>query len=81
MFQDVGYSNYTVEGTEFICMKKAHPDGEFDRFYGDNPQLEYAQVCPLFSAGEAIQMDVEGEDWGNLTEDQKSIHDAYKELP
>ena len=41
---DFGYSNYTVEGTEFFCAKSLHPDGHFDRFYGEDKRLEYAAI-------------------------------------
>lgn len=59
--EDYGYSNYTTEGTQFRCIKAAHPKGDFDRFYGETPDLEYAQQCPEFKPGNSFSMDVEGE--------------------
>lgn len=76
IFQDHGYSNYTVEGTTFECGVSAHPDGEFDRFYGDEPKLEYAEKCPHFAAGESIDMDVDRENIETLTEEQRIIFDG-----
>lgn len=73
IFQDFGYSNYTTEGTTFICSQSAHPKGEFDRFFGDNPDLEYATNCPTFVGGESIEMDVDRENYDELTDEQKII--------
>ena len=53
LFLDHGYSNYTTEGTTFSCKIKAHPDGEFDQFYGEEAKLQFANVCPQFSPGES----------------------------
>lgn len=73
VFVDYGYSNYTVEGTTFSCALGAHPDGEFDRFYGEDKRLEFANECPKFAEGEAIHMDVESQELPNLTPDQLAI--------
>lgn len=70
---DYGYSNYTTEGTEFTCAKNLHPDGSFDRWYGKEPKLDYAQQCSGFEAGEAIRMDCDHEDLDSLTPEQKEI--------
>ena len=67
VMQDVGYSNYTVEGTEFSCLKKLHPDGEFDRWYGEEPRLGFAAKCDGYRAGTCIELDVDGE-WETGTE-------------
>lgn len=64
--QDTGYSNYTVEGTNFTCLKGAHPKGTFDQFYEEAPELKYAQECPLFVPGERIEIDVDGGNWDGL---------------
>ncbi len=61
VLQDSGYSNYTVEGTEFSCLVNAHPNGSFDRWYGENDLLKYAIGCPKYSEGGAILLDVDGE--------------------
>lgn len=74
IFQDYGYSNYTVEGTEFYCGKKQHPDGHFDRWYGEDARLQFAEKCPTFEAGDPIEMDVEGEAFNSLSYEQRSIY-------
>lgn len=73
VFHDFGYSNWTVEGTNFHCAKKLHPDGDFDRFYGENPRLEFAHECNGFVEGEPINMDVESEGIADLTPDKLEI--------
>jgi hypothetical protein len=60
-FIDYGYSNYTVEGTYFCCGTNHHPEGSFDRFYGDDPRLEYGQQCPYYSRGKPVEIDVDRE--------------------
>jgi hypothetical protein len=77
-FIDYGYSNYTVEGTEFYCAKKLHPAGHFDRFYGEDKRLEYAETCGGFEAGEAIDMDVEEEGLPDLSEEQREIYQSVE---
>ena len=62
--QDFGYSNYTVEGTEFVCLKRVHPDGDFDRFYGENPRLKHAEKCSYFIKGDGLDIDCDWEDGG-----------------
>lgn len=74
IFQDYGYSNYTVEGTEFACAKKHHPDAPFDRWYGGDIRLRFAKTCPCFSKGEPIELDVEGEGFATLSDEQKRIY-------
>lgn len=63
---DYGYSNWTVEGTTVVCMVKAHPKPEFDRFYGENPDMQFAAQCPRFSPGGAHLLDVDHEDLSTL---------------
>lgn len=64
---DYGYSNYTVEGTTFACGKLLHPEGSFDRFYGEDWRLSFAEECFGFEPGEAIWVDV----------DEENLADAY----
>lgn len=73
--QDVGYSNYTVEGTEFVCLERVHPEGDFDRFYGENPRLEHAKVCKTYEKGDGLVIDCDWEDGGieNYTSDPEII--------
>lgn len=73
IWEDYGYSNWTVEGTDFTCAKGAHPDGTFDRFYKVNTKLAYGKDCPKYEEGEPISMDVEHENVSDLTEEQKVI--------
>lgn len=56
---DHGYSNWTVEGTDFICKVGLHPDGTFDRWYGDDKRLWYASDCASYAEGEVEQHAVE----------------------
>ena len=56
-----GYSNWTVMGADLFCLKKAHPDGEFDIFYSESKELKYAEKCDHFTKGESGLFDVEGE--------------------
>ena len=72
IFQDEGYSNYTVEGTMFYCALEQHPDGEFDRWYGEDIRLDY--VCARYESGEPIYMDVEREGLSELTPEQRAIY-------
>lgn len=53
-YQDYGYSNYTVEGTEANCPK--------DRFYGVHPALKYAESCCGFAPGHPVDVDVDHDD-------------------
>ena len=62
IFADYGYSNYTTDGTYFRCAKRLHPNGEFDRFYGEDKRLDFAQTCPGFEAGEGVQLDCDLEE-------------------
>ena len=73
IFADFGYSNWTVEGTEFSCAKNAHPAGSFDRWYGEEKHLEFAEICPTFEAGDAIYMDCDCEQIDTLTPEQRII--------
>ena len=84
LFEDYGYSNYTVEGTTFTCMLNKHPEGSFDRFYGEDEKLLYADECPDFTEGDAIDLDVDGENesdrYGNLTPIQSELLKKYREI-
>ena len=73
--QDYGYSNYTIEGTEFVCLKRLHPDGDFDRFYGENQKLKHAEKCESFEVGGGLHIDCDRENGGveNYTNDPEVI--------
>ena len=61
IFQDTGYSNWTVMGTDFYCGLGVHPNDGFDCYYNTDPGLKYAAECDSFEAGAAIYLDVDGE--------------------
>jgi hypothetical protein len=73
LLMDFGYSNYTVEGTTVVCMVGAHPNKEFDRFYGVDERLKFAEQCDKYTPGEPDALDVDGEDWDGLSEQAKSF--------
>ncbi len=75
LFNDYGYSNYTQEGTEFFCTLRFHPDDGFDSFYGNDPRLEFADECVMFTLGEPIAMDVDNEGLADLTPRQRALFD------
>lgn len=56
---DYGYSNWTTEGTDFICLLDEHPDGEFDMFYGEDERLFYAEKCNSYLKGKPTHLNVE----------------------
>lgn len=73
LLQDHGYSNWTVEGTTVHCLKGKHPDGEFDRWYGEDDRLLYANKCKSFKKGVAQDIDVEHENWDDLSDRAKAF--------
>jgi len=78
IFQDYGYSNYTVEGTELHCAQHAVPDFEVT-FEDDKKLFEAATSCGKFEAGKALNLDVEGEEEReSLSPDQKAVLEMYR---
>lgn len=75
---DYGYSSYTVEGTEIHCELKLHPRGPFDRFYGEDGRLAFAEQCAGFVEGEPLDMDVDHEDYDELSAEDKARWDAFE---
>jgi hypothetical protein len=71
LYTDVGYSNYTVEGTHFDCMAGKHPSPGFDAFYGHDIGFAFGMKCEHYAEGVGIHMDVEGENIATLTPDEK----------
>jgi hypothetical protein len=61
MEHDWGYSNYTVEGTEIVCLLDLNPQFPVDRFYGEEPALNFAETCSKFSEGGAVGVDCDQE--------------------
>jgi hypothetical protein len=72
-YTDYGYSNYTVEGTDFECAKKLHPGGIFDAFFNKAPEFKLLEDCSGFEEGDTIHMDVDGEELADLTPEQLEI--------
>jgi hypothetical protein len=50
ILEDYGYSNWTVEGTSVICSKGLHPQGDFDRWYGQDDRDKIAETCEEFQS-------------------------------
>jgi len=81
ILQDTGYSNYTVCGTDFHCGLFAHPDAPFDEFYGEDRRLYFAETCSKYEAGDAINLDVDGENVDELEGEQKEIYENWLNKP
>lgn len=81
LFQDTGYSSWTVEGTDFFCLIGVHPDDGFDAWYKEDVRLNFAAQCPRFEAGESVHMDVDHDDEGDLTPEQKALYDTWAAKP
>lgn len=75
---DDGYSNYTVEGTTAYCLLNLNPGMPIDRFYGEEPALNYAEQCERFAEGEGPRIDVERED---LADSRDKLSTAYTDDP
>lgn len=76
--QDIGYSNWTVEGRDFFCLVDAHPSDGFDAWYRTDPRLRFAAECPKFEAGEPVCLNVDREDLDQLTPDQRGLLAAWE---
>jgi hypothetical protein len=76
VFEDGGYSNYTVEGRTFSCAK--YVVKPFDAFYGVAPEFQQQAIldCQHHENGEPVKMDVEKEELPYLTEEQKEIYNS-----
>lgn len=74
MMQDTGYSNWTVEGTDFHCLKLVHPSMTFDGWYEEEPKLTHAQECQQFKAGVHVHVDV---DYDQRKDFDKPLSDYY----
>ena len=77
IYQDTGYSNWTIMGTEFYCAKRLHPADGFDVFYDTDPGLMYAAQCAGFEAGGRIELDVDRE--VELTPEEQEIVRQWEE--
>lgn len=47
--RELGYSCYTIDGTYVYC--DHHPESGFDRWYGEEKKLLYAEHCEHFVKG------------------------------
>lgn len=61
VLEDYGYSNYTVEGTNADCILNLNPQFPADNWYGEAEAHDFANVCPRFKEGGAIEIDVDHE--------------------
>lgn len=66
--QDYGYSNYSCEGTNLLCVN--HPKKRFDSFYGEAEEHKFAEICRDYFKGKPKHQDVDSQYFGNkyLTE-------------
>ena len=64
ILEDYGYSNYTVEGTNADCLLNMNPWLPDDHRWGEADSMVFANICPRFKEGSAIEMDVENN--GNM---------------
>ncbi len=71
---DYGYSNYTVEGTTVYCLKNANPNFPKDRWYGKEPELEFANQCSLFVEGDSVKRYVDDSDEDMLGDPDPEIN-------
>ena len=57
IMRDTGYSNWTVEGTDFECSLNLHPSPRpVDIYYGDAKELKFAQGCPFVESWRAARV-------------------------
>lgn len=66
---DDGYSNWTVEGTTVICTKDRQEP--FDRWYGSDQRINFAEKCKKYSNGEPERLDVERGCYNDLSKRAK----------
>jgi hypothetical protein len=57
--EDTGYSNWTVEGTDIDCLLKLNPGLPKDRWYNEDPVLDFANQCEKFVEGPGVEVDVD----------------------
>lgn len=80
VLEDFGYSNYTVEGVTAICLKDENPGLPKDRWYGEEPVLDFAEECKSFEAGQPVEIDCDREECG-YGDKARPIHLAYSNDP
>jgi hypothetical protein len=72
---DYGYSNYTVEGTTVDCLFDLNPGLPVDRWYNNNPALDFAEDCEKYFEGDYIHLDVDRDEGSmvNYTNDEELV--------
>lgn len=60
--EEFGWSNWTVEGAEIDCLLRKNPNFPSDNFYGEAPELLFANTCDRFKYGSCIYLDCDLED-------------------
>lgn len=81
VLEDYGYSNYTVEGTNADCILEMNPWFPDDHRWGESDSMAFANVCPRFKEGGAIEIDVDRESGHilNYTDDPEVVDILEKE--
>lgn len=71
LLTDEGYSNWTVENTIARCLLSANPRFPADHAWGMADDLNHAEQCASFEAGDPIHLDVDRDkgDAVNYTDD------------
>lgn len=80
LLEDYGYSNYTTEGTYVHCLKNLHPESGWDRFYGEDKRLLFAETCPSFEEGEPVSVDVEHDCLAKYNDKLSSVYTTDAEV-
>ena len=63
--EDYGYSNWTVEGSDARCLLELSPFLPADNRWGEAEELDFANICPRYTAGDPVEIDVDHES-GNI---------------
>lgn len=62
--QDTGYSNWTVEGCDIICLWDLNSAYPKDYWYGKADGTERAEACEKFTKGDPTRVDVDHDEGG-----------------
>lgn len=76
--EDHGWSNWTVEGTYVHCLLDLHPAAPFDRWYGEDSRLRFAERCTAFTKGSPARLDVDREEYDDLSDEHKALIEAWQ---
>lgn len=79
----IGYSEYTITGTDLVCMWNIRPD--FDTEYASDEEIEglrkVAEACPHFVAGEGPRLGLFACDEDDQAAEWKSWREQTKLEP